>query len=55
MALGGFTAERSALWRQLCSQSRQHLTDSYLRAAFAFLTCEHESYDSVLVIIYFYI
>lgn len=48
MALGGFTAERSALWRQLCSQSRQHLTDCYLRAAFAFLTCEHDSYDAVL-------
>lgn len=44
------------MWRELCSRTREKLTDPYLRAAFAFLTSETESHDAVLVknfILYF--
>lgn len=37
------------MWRELCSRTREKLTDPYLRAAFAFLTSETESHDAVLV------
>lgn len=40
------------MWRELCSRTREKLTDPYLRAAFAFLTCDTESHDAVLVIIF---
>lgn len=46
------------MWRELCSRTREKLTDPYLRAAFAFLTSDTESHDAVLVInnyIYFHI
>lgn len=45
------------MWRELCSRTREKLTDPYLRASFAFLTSDTESHDAVLVInkyIYFY-
>lgn len=43
------------MWRELCSRTREKLTDPYLRAAFAFLTSETESHDAVLVkILYFF-
>jgi len=41
------------MWRELCSKTREKLTDPYLRAAFAFLTSETESHDAVLVNIKF--
>lgn len=40
------------MWRELCSKTREKLTDPYLRAAFAFLTSETESHDAVLVNIF---
>lgn len=40
------------MWREMCSITREKLTDPYLRAAFAFLTSETESHDSVLVNIF---
>lgn len=40
------------MWRELCSKTREKLTDPYLRAAFAFLTSDTESHEAVLVIIF---
>lgn len=37
------------MWRELCSKTREKLTDPYLRAAFAFLTSDTESHEAVLV------
>uniref|UniRef100_T1JHX6 Uncharacterized protein n=1 Tax=Strigamia maritima TaxID=126957 RepID=T1JHX6_STRMM len=48
MALSGFTVEKSALWRRMCSSLRHQLYDPYLRAIFSFLTCEQESFDEIL-------
>ncbi|XP_076029287.1 GATOR complex protein mio [Oratosquilla oratoria] len=48
MAMAGFTDERKALWRDTCINLRAHLVDPYLRAVFAFLTGDADSYDPVL-------
>ncbi|XP_069184860.1 GATOR2 complex protein MIOS isoform X3 [Procambarus clarkii] len=48
MALSGFTEERKGLWRETCVHLRSHLTDPYLRAMFAFLTDDADSYEPVL-------
>ncbi|CAL4060750.1 unnamed protein product, partial [Meganyctiphanes norvegica] len=48
MALSGFTEERKALWRETCTNLRSQLTDPYLRAMFAFLTGDADTYDPVL-------
>lgn len=45
----GFTDNRDTLWQEMCSSQRSSITDPYLRAAFAFLTCSSEKYDAVLV------
>lgn len=47
--LTGFTEDRKALWRETCMMLRSQLTDPYLRAMFAFLTDDADSFDPVLV------
>ena len=49
MALSGFTEEKNALWRKTCGALRQNLRNPYLRAMFAFLSAEKDSFDEVLV------
>ncbi|XP_068202400.1 GATOR2 complex protein MIOS-A [Palaemon carinicauda] len=48
MALSGYTEERKGLWRETCTGLRSQLSDPYLRAMFAFLTDDADSYDPVL-------
>ncbi|KAL1463656.1 hypothetical protein WDU94_015390 [Cyamophila willieti] len=48
MALAGYSAQSSGLWRQACMESKQQLTDPYLKAIFAFLTADGDNYDSIL-------
>ncbi|XP_046467941.1 GATOR2 complex protein MIOS [Neodiprion pinetum] len=48
MALSGFSEDRNSMWRELCLKSRSQLTDPYLRATFAFLTADNDSYENVL-------
>ncbi|XP_058794718.1 GATOR complex protein MIOS-B [Phymastichus coffea] len=48
MALSGFTEDKNSMWRELCLKSRSQLTDPYLRATFAFLTADNDSYENVL-------
>ena len=49
MALSGFTEEPNALWRKTCSELRVSLKNAYLRAMFAFLAGNKDSYEDVLV------
>lgn len=46
MALSGFSEDRNSMWRELCLKPR--LSDPYLRATFAFLTADNDSYENVL-------
>ncbi|XP_075236939.1 GATOR complex protein mio isoform X2 [Lycorma delicatula] len=48
MALSGYSEDKNSMWRELCVSSRSLLTDPYLRATFAFLTSDSESYEAVL-------
>ncbi|XP_060561622.1 GATOR complex protein MIOS-like [Ruditapes philippinarum] len=48
MALSGFTEEKNALWRKTCIDLQQTLEHPYLRAMFAFLASDKDSYDDVL-------
>nr|XP_018911247.1 PREDICTED: WD repeat-containing protein mio isoform X2 [Bemisia tabaci] len=48
MAVSGFSDSKSGMWRELCTSSMLQLSDPYLRAMFAFLTSESDSYDGVL-------
>lgn len=54
MALSGFSEDRNSMWRELCLKSRSQLSDPYLRATFAFLTADNDSYENVLVSILYY-
>lgn len=49
MALSGFSEDRNSMWRESCLKSRSQLPDPYLRATFAFLTADNDSYENVLV------
>lgn len=50
LALSGLSFEKSAMWRSQCSIAHSQITDSHLRAIFAFLTPDNDhSYDTVLV------
>lgn len=49
IALSGFSEDKSSMWRQMCTNSLAQLMDPYLRATFAFLTAESDSYENVLV------
>lgn len=48
LALAGYEGG-SGLWKQACVESRQKLTDPYLKAIFGFLTNENDNYDAILV------
>lgn len=48
MALSGYTPDKNTLWREMSNTLRPELRDPYLRAMFAFLTCDDDSYDVVL-------
>lgn len=47
--LVGYSEDRNSMWREMCLTSRAQLTHPYLRATFAFLTADGDSYDNVLV------
>lgn len=49
MAIAGYTEEHNTLWRKTCLSLLQKLDDPYLRAMFAFLTCDRENYEEILV------
>lgn len=48
LALSGFSFEKS-LWRSQCITALSQIVDPHLRALFAFLTPDNDSYDIVLV------
>lgn len=48
LALSGFSFEKS-LWRSQCITALSQIMDPHLRALFAFLTPDNDSYDIVLV------
>ncbi|XP_014229294.1 GATOR complex protein MIOS-B [Trichogramma pretiosum] len=48
MALSGFSEDKNSMWRELCLRSRSQLSDPYLRATFAFLTADNDTYENVL-------
>ncbi|XP_078320421.1 GATOR2 complex protein MIOS-B-like isoform X1 [Crassostrea virginica] len=48
MAIAGYTEEHNTLWRKTCLSLLQKLDDPYLRAMFAFLTCDRENYEEIL-------
>ena len=52
IALSGFSFEKSALWRSQCTIAHSQISDPYLRALFAFLIPDGDSYESVLVILF---
>lgn len=49
MALSGYSDNPGSIWRQLCSNSKNYLTDPYIRSIFTFLTAENGNYEAVLV------
>lgn len=53
IALSGFSFEKNAIWRSQCVITHSQISDPYLRAMFAFLTPDNDSYESVLVSIFF--
>lgn len=48
IALSGLNFEKSTMWRSQCINARAQIKDPHLRAFFAFLTPDNESYDDVL-------
>jgi len=48
LAVSGFSAEGSKLWREVVSSSLAQLPDPALRSLFAFLTAEDDEYTEVL-------
>ncbi|GAB6033307.1 hypothetical protein CHUAL_013078 [Chamberlinius hualienensis] len=48
MSLSGYTEDKTSLWRDMCDKLRSQLQDPYLRAMFAFLTSDNDSYEDVL-------
>lgn len=50
MALSGFSDDKTSVWRQFCALNKTKLSDSYLKAIFAFLTTESHNYDNILVL-----
>ena len=47
MALAGFTGEQNTLWKEQCKNSQ--LKHPYLKAMFAFLTLDTDTYVEILV------
>lgn len=52
IALSGFNQDKNGIWRSQCIVALNQITDSHLRAIFAFLTSDTEGYESVLVKFY---
>ena len=48
MALAGFN-DKSSLWREMCRSLRKQFDDCYLKAIFAFLTCDNNDHHDILV------
>ncbi|CAG2252004.1 MIO [Mytilus edulis] len=48
MAISGYSEDKQTLWRKTCSALLHKLTDPYLRAIFAFLSCEKDNYQEIL-------
>lgn len=53
IALSGFNQDKNGIWRSQCTIAHDQIQDPYLRAMFAFLTPDNDSYETVLVILYF--
>jgi hypothetical protein len=49
MAISGYSEDKHTLWKKTCSSLLHKLTDPYLRAIFAFLSCEKEDFQEILV------
>ena len=49
MALSGYYDNKNTLWRDMCHSLYSRLQHAYLRAMFAFLTCDDDKYDEILV------
>lgn len=49
IALSGFNQDKNGIWRSQCLAALDQITDSHLRAIFAFLTSDSDGYESVLV------
>ena len=49
MALSGYYDNKNTLWRDMCHSLYSRLQHAYLRAMFAFLTCDDDKYDDILV------
>ena len=47
IALSGFSAERSELWRKQCGAARTQIDDPYLRCMFSFLAYEKDGFETV--------
>lgn len=47
IALSGFSAERSGLWRKQCGAARTQIDDPYLRCMFSFLAHEKDGFETV--------
>lgn len=48
MAISGYSEDKHTLWKKTCSSLLHKLTDPYLRAIFAFLSCEKEDFQEIL-------
>lgn len=48
IALSGFNLEKSGVWRTQCSIAQAQISDSHLRAIFAFLAPDNDNYETVL-------
>ena len=55
MALSGFSEDKKSLWKEMCGSLHSKLQNPYLRAMFAFMTAEADSYDDILVRCYLFI
>lgn len=47
--VSGYATEKKSLWREMCSATKEQLSDPYLKAAFAFLVDQSSHYKHVLV------
>lgn len=43
MALSGYTGERTSVWREMCQSLKNQLNNPYMKAMFAFLTCDSDT------------
>lgn len=56
MALSGYTGDRTSMWREMCQNLKNQLTNPYMKAMFAFLTSDSDTgfyeiiYDKDLIL-----